>query len=91
MFNFIKARPVIFWGLLTSILEAGIGLLVVFELWTLTAEQLAQIMVLIAVLGTMFTFLIQGQVTPTNNPKDDAGNMLTPGTIGSDDADLPPI
>ena len=91
MFNFIKARPVIFWGLLTSILEAGIGLLVVFELWTLTAEQLAQIMVLIAVLGTMFTFLIQGQVTPTNNPKDDAGNMLTPGTIGDDEADLPPI
>lgn len=91
MINFIKQRPVMFWGLLTSILEAVIGLLVVFEIWTLTAEQLAQIMLLIAVLGTMFTFLIQGQVTPTNNPRDDAGNMLTPGTIGNDEEDLNPI
>ena len=91
MRNFIKERPVVFWGLLTSILEAVIGLLVVFELWNLEADELAQIMVLLAVLGTMFTFLIQGQVTPTNNPKDSAGNMLTPGTIGNDEEDLNPI
>ncbi len=34
---------------------------------------------------------VEKQVTPTANPKDDAGNMLTPGTIGNDEADLPPI
>ncbi len=89
--SFVKNRPVLFWGSLTTILEAAIGLLVVFEIWTPTAAQLAQVMILIAALGQMFVFLIQGQVTPTQNPKDDAGNMLTPGTIGSDEADLPPI
>lgn len=34
---------------------------------------------------------VEALVTPSNNPKDDDGNMLTPGTIGSDEADLPPI
>jgi len=89
--NFVKARPVLFWGSLTTIVEAVIGLLVVFELWTPSAVQLAQVMIVVAALGQMFVFLIQGQVTPTQNPKDDAGNMLTPGTIGNDEADLPPI
>ena len=91
MMNFVKARPVLFWGSLTTIVEAVIGLLVVFELWTPSAVQLAQVMIVVAALGQMFVFLIQGQVTPTQNPKDDAGNMLTPGTIGNDEADLPPI
>jgi len=34
---------------------------------------------------------VEAQVTPINNPRDDAGNMLTPGTIGNDEADLPSI
>lgn len=89
--RFIKDRPVMFWGSITTILDAVIALLVIFGVWEISVEQLAQIMVLIAAIGQMFVFLIQGQVTPTNNPKDDAGNMLTPGTIGSDEADLPPI
>jgi hypothetical protein len=89
--KFVKDRPVMFWGTMTTLLSAVIGALVLFEAITLTPEQMAQIMVIIAAMGQMFVFLIQGQVTPTNNPKDDAGNMLTPGTIGNDEADLPPI
>ena len=92
MMNFVKARPVLFWGSLTTIVEAVIGLLVVFELWTPSAVQLAQVMIVVAALGQMFVFLIQGQVTPTQNPKDDAGNVLSPGMLGSDDpGTLPPI
>ncbi len=31
--------------------------------------------------------IVEAQVTPTNNPRDDDGNTLSPGIIGSDDAD----
>ena len=88
--SFIKDRPVLFWGSLTTFVEALIGLLLVFGL-DLTPEQIGAIMLFLAALGTMFVFVMQGLVTPTHNPKDDAGNMLTPGSIGNDEADLPPI
>ena len=88
--RFIKDRPVLFWGSLTTLVEAVIGLLLVFGL-DLEPEQVGGIILFLAALGTMFVFIMQGLVTPTNNPKDDAGNMLTPATIGNDEADLPPI
>ena len=65
--SFIKREPVVFWGLLTAIIEATLGLLVIFGLWTIDAEQLAAIMVLVAALGAMFTFIVRGQVSPTNS------------------------
>jgi len=89
--NFITDRPVVFWGLLTSLASSVIGVLLIFMLITWTGEQVGAVMLSIAAFGAVFTFVVQGQVTPTNNPKDNAGNMLTPGTIGSDEADLPPI
>ena len=89
--RFIKARPVLFWGSLTTLVEAVIGLLLVFGL-DLEPEQVGGIMLFLAALGTMFVFIMQGLVTPTNNPKDDAGNPLTPGPMGDDSAEnLPPI
>ena len=39
-------------------------------------------------IGAIALFLgvsVEEQVTPTANPKDDAGNSLTPGPIGSTD------
>lgn len=89
--NFIKDRPVVFWGLLTTTIESVVGLALVFAWVTWTGEQTGAIMLSIAAFGGVFTFVVQGQVTPSNNPKDSAGNMLTPGTIGNDEADLPPI
>ncbi len=90
--RFIKERPVIFWGSITTLVTAVIGLLVIFGAIDWTAEQVAQVMVVLAAIGQMFVFLIQGQVTPTQNPKDDAGNPLTPGPIASENpGDLPPI
>ncbi len=89
--RFIKARPVLFWGSLTTLVEAVIGLLLVFGL-DLEPEQVGGIMLFLAALGTMFVFIMQGLVTPTDNPKDDAGNPLTPGPIGSESSEgLPPI
>lgn len=68
----------------------------------ITAQQMGGILI---VVGAVFVLLqvifgrmglkdaqaVEALVTPSNNPKDDEGNMLTPGTIGSDEADLPPI
>lgn len=37
-------------------------------------------------------FHVESQVTPTANPRDDAGNVLSPGPMGSDNSDeLPDI
>jgi hypothetical protein len=89
--SFIKERPVVFWGLLTSVVSSVIGLLLIFNAVSWTGEQVGAIMLAISAFGAVFTFVVQGQVTPTNNPKDSGGNMLTPGTIGNDENDLPPI
>lgn len=90
--SFIKDRPVVFWGSLTNLVESVIGLLLIFDVLGWSADQVGMVMVVVAAIGQMFVFLIQGQVTPTANPKDDAGNPLTPGIIGSDDPEsLPPI
>jgi uncharacterized membrane protein YkgB len=90
--SFIRERPVMFWNSLTGIAEAVIGSLLIFDLIDWTADQVGMVMVLIAAVGTMFSFLLQGIVTPTYNPKDDSGNPLTPGPIGSEESeDLPPV
>ena len=41
--------------------------------------------VTISALALAFGVQVEKQVTPTNNPKDDAGNVLTPGPIGSEE------
>ncbi len=62
----------------------------------MTTDQLEAYTVAVGtVVAAVALFLgvnIEKQVTPTANPKDDAGNSLTPGPIGSETAgDLPPI
>lgn len=85
-----------------GIVLAGIALIPL--LWTdlITATQMGGLLILV---GAIFVALqvvlgrqslreaeaVEAQVTPIDNPRDDNGNMLTPGTIGSDEADLPPI
>lgn len=55
----------------------------------------AYIIAVNAVLGAVGIVLgvqVAKVVTPTANPRDDAGNALTPGPVGSDDPGaLPPI
>ncbi len=60
-----------------------------------TADQLEAYLVAVgATVGAIALFLgvsVEKQVTPTANPRDDAGNMLTPGPIGSNNpGELPP-
>ncbi len=62
----------------------------------MTAEQLEAYTVAVGtVVAAVALFLgvnIEKQVTPTTNPKDDAGSPLTPGPVGSETAsELPPI
>jgi uncharacterized membrane protein YphA (DoxX/SURF4 family) len=90
--NFIRERPVVFWGLLTTLLESVIGLLLIFGVLVWTAEEVGAVMLAVAALGGVFTFVVQGQVTPMHNPKDDDGNPLTPGPIDSQESsELPGI
>ncbi len=89
--SFVRDRPVVFWGLLTTLFESVYAMFLIFGSIEVTPQETGAVLIVVAAIGGVFTFLVQGLVTPTNNPKDDAGNMLTPGTIGSDEADLPPI
>lgn len=90
--NWIKERPVVFWGSMTSLAEAVIGFLLIFDFIDWTGDQVGQVMILIAAVGTSFIFIMQGQVTPMYNPKDNQGNPLTPGPIGSvEPSELPEI
>ncbi len=66
--------------------------------WTelITAQQMGGILLLVGAIavGAQVIYgrktlkearVVEAQVTPTNNPKDDDGNILSPGIIGSDD------
>jgi hypothetical protein len=85
-----------------GIVLAVIALIPLFWMDLITAQQMGGLLILIGVIFVALQVVLGRQslreaeavealVTPSNNPKDDEGNMLTPGTIGSDEADLPPI
>ena len=85
-------RPVVNAGRTLGAVAAVAGLIPIlgsaFGWFDWTADQLEAYTVAVGgVVGALALFLgvnIEKQVTPTNNPKDDAGNSLTPGPIGSD-------
>ncbi len=68
----------------------------------ITAQQMGGILLLV---GAIFVGLqviygrktleeaeiVESLVTPTNNPKDDSGNILSPGVLGSDDPETLPV
>lgn len=64
----IKLEPVAFWTSLTTAAEAVIGLLLVFSVINWTGEQTGAVMLAIAALGGVFTFVARGQVTPVATP-----------------------
>ncbi len=72
-------------GLLILVGAVFVGLQVVFGRKTL-ADAKAD-----AAKSVEEAKVVESQVTPTANPRDDARNVLSPGPMGSDDADeLPP-
>ena len=85
-------RPVVNAGRTLGAVAAIAGLLPIlgsaFGWFTWTADQLEAYTVAVGgVVGALALFLgvnVEKQVTPTDNPKDDAGNSLTPGPIGGD-------
>ena len=83
----VKEQPVLFWGSITTIVEAAIGLALIFGVATWTPEQVGSIMVAVAAFGSLFTFLVRGKVTALERPRDDAGRPLIPAQT---DSDVPP-
>lgn len=63
--TFIKREPAVFWGLLTAVAEAVVGLLLVFDVVDWTTTQVGSVMLVIAAVGGMFAFIVRSQVTPT--------------------------
>ncbi len=89
------ARPVVSAARTLGAVAAVAGLIPLlgsaFGWFEWTVEQLEAYTVAVgATVGAIALFLgvnVEKQVTPTANPKDDAGNVLTPGPIGSTDPD----
>ena len=86
-------RPVVNAGRTLGALSLVAGAIPIigsaFGWFTWDTEQLEAYTVAVGVsisaLALFFGVQVEKQVTPTNNPKDDAGNPLTPGPIGSDE------
>ncbi|MEA2001733.1 MAG: hypothetical protein U9N84_07610 [Actinomycetota bacterium] len=86
------SRPVVNAGRTLGAVAAIAGLVPIlggaFGWFTWTADQLEAYTVAVGgVVGALALFLgvnVEKQVTPTSDPKDDAGNSLTPGPIGGD-------
>ena len=62
----IKREPVAFWGLLTTLIEAVIGLALVFGWIDWSAEQIGQVLVLVAAIGAVLVFFVRGKVSPVD-------------------------
>ena len=60
----IRQEPVVFWGTLTSLIEAIIGLLAIFGVINWTTEQMGAVMLVVAAVGTMFAFFVRSKVAP---------------------------
>ena len=84
----IRQQPVMFWGNVTALIEGAIGSALVFELVDWGPAEVGAIMIVVANIGLVLSFFLRGKVTPIDNPRDHAGQSLTPGPIGSDD---PPV
>ncbi len=78
MLGRISAEPVAFWGLVTAAFEAVIGLLVLFDVFALTSEQMAGTLIAVAVAGSFLTFFVRNQTTPLANPQTNDGVALVP-------------
>lgn len=74
----VRTQPVKFWAVIQSAAMAFVGLLAGFGVVEWTAEQQGLVLGFFASVGVIFSFVVAGRVTPTDNPRDDAGRPLTP-------------
>ena len=84
-----------------GIVVAAIALIPLVFIDLITAQQMAGLLLLVTAIavGAQVIYgrktlaearVVEAQVTPTNNPKDDDGNTLSPGVLGSDDPETLP-
>ena len=86
----VRRQPVLFWANVTGLVEGILGVVLLFGL--IDWGPVGAIMIAVANIGLIFSFFLRGKVTPTDNPRDHAGQSLTPGPVNSDDPTaLPPI
>ena len=63
--SIIKKEPVAFFGLLQAALTAVVTLLVAFNAWHPTDDQIAAVLGVYTAATVIATFLIRGGVSPT--------------------------
>ncbi len=67
MLSYIQAEPVRFWAALTGIIVATIPLLTLFNVISLTVDQVAAILTLLVAIGVLFQFFfVRAKVTPVD-------------------------
>ena len=60
----IQAEPAVFWGHLTVLIEAVIGLALIFEWWSWSNSEMGAVMLVVAMLGSLMSWLVRSKVTP---------------------------
>lgn len=72
-------EPVVLIGAIVGVIEAGIAMLVVLGVLSLTPEQIGAIMAFVIAIGSVVSILLtRSVVTPVANPRDNDGNRLVP-------------
>jgi len=77
--NVYQKEPVVLIGAIVGVIEAGIAMLVVLGVISLTAEQIGAIMAFVIAIGSVIGILLtRSLVTPVAYPRDNDGNELRP-------------
>lgn len=64
MIDRIRNEPAAAWGHVTVLLEAIIGVGILFNWWTWTDAQTGGVLLVLAALGSGLSWLVRSQVTP---------------------------
>jgi hypothetical protein len=78
--DFIKNEPAAFGGVVLGLVQAILGIVIAFNV-ELTPEQQQAIIGLTTALVSvtaLVAYMVRGNVTPTNQPKDNEGRKLVP-------------
>lgn len=66
--DLIRREPVAFFGLLQAVLLALVTVLIVFEVWSPTDQQIAALTALYVAVTAVATFFLRGRVSPVRPP-----------------------
>lgn len=76
----IEEEPVLTYGLIVTVISAGIAMLMALNVITLTQEQFAAVMAFVSALAILGAAVVRKYVTPLSDPQDNDGNKLVPVT-----------